>query len=270
MNKAAEAFIKKEFAIERQFVGKGPKLSAEQTKTFVDTQEVAQNVRKLIGLKAGSNLHLENQKLIEPDCDLSTFGPDYCAAKDNPNALPLLWSLEHRKNNTYLVIALITLAFGIAVQTCIRLLEKRISEGKDEFSKEVMETAFRQIATISIVNVILWGTMQSNLAEVLDELLFGDVLPPLRDSDTVLENVSPMLEVLFEGLFFVAVILLVWYVLFVIVFQCLIRQIIDWMRKVDEEEDVPLVARAAEAQSHRFLGFIFGRSAIDKANFMAH
>lgn len=28
--------------------------------------EVAQNVRKLIGLKAGSNLHLENQKLIEP------------------------------------------------------------------------------------------------------------------------------------------------------------------------------------------------------------
>lgn len=111
------------------------------------------------------------------DCDLSTFGPDYCAAKDNPNALPLLWSLEHRKNNTYLVIALITLAFGIAVQTCIRLLEKRISEGKDEFSKEVMETAFRQIATISIVNVILWGTMQSNVAEVLDELLFGDVSP---------------------------------------------------------------------------------------------
>lgn len=40
MNKAAKDFIKKEVAIERQFVGKGPKLSAEQTKTFVDTQGI--------------------------------------------------------------------------------------------------------------------------------------------------------------------------------------------------------------------------------------
>ncbi|PFH38737.1 hypothetical protein BESB_010790 [Besnoitia besnoiti] len=272
MDKAAAAFVKKEGGVplEAKLADNGPELTEEQTKTFVDTQEVAQNVRKLIGLKAGSNLHLENQKLIEPDCDLSTFGPDYCAAKENPNALKLLWSLEHRKNNTYFVIALITLAFGIAVQTCIRLLEKKISEGKDQFSKEVMETAFRQIATISIVNVILWGTMQSNIAEVLDELIFGDVMPPLRDSDTVLENVSPMLEVLFEELFFVAVILLVWYVLFVIVFQCFIRQIIDWMRKTDEEEDIPMLARAAETQSHKCCGSLIGRNAIEKANFIAH
>ncbi|CBZ53303.1 hypothetical protein NCLIV_030900 [Neospora caninum Liverpool] len=255
LDKAAAEFVKKEGGVgslEKKLSEHGPKLTEEQTKTFVDTQEVAQNVRKLIGLKAGSNLHLENQKLIKAECDLATFGPEYCAARDNPNALSLLWSLEHRKNTIYFIIALITLAFGIAVQTCIRLLERKISEGKDEFSKEVMETAFRQIATISIVNVILWGTMQSNIAEVLDELVFGDVMPPLRDSDTVLENVSPMLEVLFEELFFVSVILLVWYVVFVILFQCMIRQIIEWMRKIDEEEDIPLIAREAESQNHRY------------------
>ncbi|KEP59883.1 UNVERIFIED_CONTAM: hypothetical protein HHA_230350 [Hammondia hammondi] len=273
MERAAAEFVKKEGgmgSLEKKLAESGPKLTEEQTKTFVDTQEVAQNVRKLIGLKAGSNLHLENQKLIKADCDLATFGPEYCAARDNPNALSLLWSLEHRKNTIYFVIAMITLAFGIAVQTCIRLLERKISEGRDEFSKEVMETAFRQIATISIVNVILWGTMQSNVAEVLDELVFGDVMPPLRDSDTVLENVSPMLEVLFEELFFVSVILLVWYVVFVILFQCMIRQIIEWMRKIDEKEDIPLIARDAETQSHRWCGAALGRSALDKANFIAH
>ncbi|RQX74786.1 putative transmembrane protein [Toxoplasma gondii CAST] len=273
MERAAAEFVKKEGgmgSLEKKLAESGPQLTEEQTKTFVDTQEVAQNVRKLIGLKAGSNLHLENQKLIKADCDLATFGPEYCAARDNPNALSLLWSLEHRKNTIYFVIAMITLAFGIAVQTCIRLLERKISEGRDEFSKEVMETAFRQIATISIVNVILWGTMQSNVAEVLDELVFGDVMPPLRDSDTVLENVSPMLEVLFEELFFVSVILLVWYVVFVILFQCMIRQIIEWMRKIDEEEDIPLIARDAETQSHRWCGAVLGRSALDKANFIAH
>ena len=36
------------------------------------------------------------------------------------------------------------------------------------------------------------------------------VMPQHRDADIVLENVSPMLEVLFEELFFVAILLLIW------------------------------------------------------------
>ena len=108
-------------------------------------------------------------------CDISTFGPAYCAAEDNPRAADILWSLENRKNNTYLVMALGMLAFSILVQWSCSLMEKRVLRGGDLFSKEVMETAFRQIAHIAIVDVILWGCMQSNVAAILDELVFGDV-----------------------------------------------------------------------------------------------
>lgn len=108
-------------------------------------------------------------------CDIATFGPAYCASEDNPRAADILWSLENRKNNTYFVIALCMLAFAILVQCSCRVLEKKVIRGGDQFSREVMETAFRQIAYIAIVDVILWGCMQSNVAEILDELIFGDV-----------------------------------------------------------------------------------------------
>lgn len=42
--------------------------------------------------------------------------------------------------------------------------------------------------------------------------LVPQVMPQHRDADIVLENVSPMLEVLFEELFFVAILLLIWYI----------------------------------------------------------
>ncbi|XP_026191230.1 uncharacterized protein LOC34618403 [Cyclospora cayetanensis] len=196
------------------------KLTEQETKDFVDTKEVAKNVRRLVGLKAGSNLHLENEKLIKP-----------CSC---------------------------------------RVLERKVIRGGDQFSREVMETAFRQITYIAIVDVILWGCMQSNVAGILDELVFGDVMPQHRDADIVLENVSPMLEVLFEELFFVAILLLIWYVVFVILLQCLVRQLSTWMRKVDEEEDVAEIARRAEIAQHSTCGGCFQADDIAKACFVAH
>ncbi|KAL8435118.1 hypothetical protein Efla_006339 [Eimeria flavescens] len=246
------------------------KLTEQETKEFVDTKEVAKNVRRLVGIKAGSNLHLENQKLIKPGCDIATFGPAYCASEDNPRAADILWSLENRKNNTYFVIALCMLAFAILVQCSCRVLERKVIRGGDQFSREVMETAFRQIAYIAIVDVILWGCMQSNVAEILDELIFGDVMPQHRDADIVLENVSPMLEVLFEELFFVAILLLIWYVVFVVLLQCLVRQLASWMRKVDEEEDVTTIARKAEVAEHSTCGTCIKADDIAKARFVAH
>ncbi|KAL8269874.1 hypothetical protein Esti_006206 [Eimeria stiedai] len=246
------------------------KLTEQETKDFVDTKEVAKNVRRLVGIKAGSNLHLENEKLIKPGCDIATFGPAYCASEDNPRAADILWSLENRKNNTYFVIALCMLAFAILVQCSCRVLERKVIRGGDQFSREVMETAFRQIAYIAIVDVILWGCMQSNVAEILDELIFGDVMPQHRDADIVLENVSPMLEVLFEELFFVAILLLIWYVVFVVLLQCLVRQLASWMRKVDEEEDVTTIARRAEAAQTSTCGSCLKSEDIAKARFVAH
>ncbi|OEH76048.1 transmembrane [Cyclospora cayetanensis] len=246
------------------------KLTEQETKDFVDTKEVAKNVRRLVGLKAGSNLHLENEKLIKPNCDIATFGPAYCASEENPRAADILWSLENRKNNTYFVMALCMLAFAILVQCSCRVLERKVIRGGDQFSREVMETAFRQITYIAIVDVILWGCMQSNVAGILDELVFGDVMPQHRDADIVLENVSPMLEVLFEELFFVAILLLIWYVVFVILLQCLVRQLSTWMRKVDEEEDVAEIARRAEIAQHSTCGGCFQADDIAKACFVAH
>ncbi|CDI86129.1 hypothetical protein, conserved [Eimeria praecox] len=94
-----------------------------------------------------------------------------------------------------------------------------------------------------IVDVILWGCMQSNVAEILDELVFGDVMPQQRDADIVLENVSPMLEVLFEELFFVAILLLVWYVVFVVLLQCLTKK--KMLLKQQQQQ---------QQQKHRVLG----------------
>ncbi|KAL8445665.1 hypothetical protein Emag_005044 [Eimeria magna] len=190
--------------------------------------------------------------------------------KDFVDTKDILWSLENRKNNTYFVIALCMLAFAILVQCSCRVLEKKVIQGGDQFAREVMETAFRQIAYIAIVDVILWGCMQSNVAEILDELIFGDVMPQHRDADIVLENVSPMLEVLFEELFFVAILLLVWYVVFVVLLQCLVRQLASWMRKVDEEEDVTTIARKAEAALNATCGSCFKSEDIAKAHFVAH
>lgn len=108
-------------------------------------------------------------------CDIATFGPAHCANPENPDALKILWSLEHRKNSVYFYLAVLMLACGVILQLSFRILEKIVLKGGDLFAKDVMEAAFRQIAYITIADVILWGIMQSNLSSVMDQLVFGDV-----------------------------------------------------------------------------------------------
>ncbi|KAL8427732.1 hypothetical protein ACSSS7_007557 [Eimeria intestinalis] len=247
-----------------------PSPPSQPSTPSASSSEAARAQRRSAAAHGGGTLEKALAQKVEKGCDIATFGPAYCASEDNPRAADILWSLENRKNNTYFVIALCMLAFAILVQCSCRVMERKIIRGGDQFSREVMETAFRQIAYIAIVDVILWGCMQSNVAEILDELIFGDVMPQHRDADIVLENVSPMLEVLFEELFFVAILLLIWYVVFVVLLQCLVRQLASWMRKVDEEEDVTIIARKAEAAQTATCGSCFNSEDIAKAQFVAH
>lgn len=60
------------------------------------------------------------------------------------------------------------------------------------------------------------------------------------------------------------------YVVFVVLLQCLVRQLASWMRKVDEEEDVANIARKAEIAQHSTFERCFQAGDIAKACFVAH
>lgn len=60
------------------------------------------------------------------------------------------------------------------------------------------------------------------------------------------------------------------YVFFVVLLQCLVRQLASWMRRVDEQGDVPTLARKAELAQTSICGSVFKADDIAKANFLAH
>ena len=58
--------------------------------------------------------------------------------------------------------------------------------------------------------------------------------------------------------------------MFVVLLQCLVRQLAAWMRAVDEEEDVQLAAQKAEAAEASCFGRCLRSQDISKACFLAH
>ncbi|SBT80295.1 conserved Plasmodium protein, unknown function, partial [Plasmodium malariae] len=149
------------------------RLRGKYAKEMLDVNDLVKYMKNFLGIKSNIHEKFEHEKLILKNCNYESFGPDYCSV--NEEAKEMLWNYEKKKNSAFLFIILFTLFFSLLIQNVVYYIEKRVRNSKDQFRKDLLNTAFRQISLITIINLTIWGILQSNIAEALDAVIFYDV-----------------------------------------------------------------------------------------------
>ncbi|SBS88436.1 conserved Plasmodium protein, unknown function [Plasmodium malariae] len=211
------------------------RLRGKYAKEMLDVNDLVKYMKNFLGIKSNIHEKFEHEKLILKNCNYESFGPDYCSV--NEEAKEMLWNYEKKKNSAFLFIILFTLFFSLLIQNVVYYIEKRVRNSKDQFRKDLLNTAFRQISLITIINLTIWGILQSNIAEALDA-----ILPQQRNVDEILHNVEPLLEIIFEKILFISMNFLICYSLFIINIHFVTRKILKWFSESDNC-DISTVAK---------------------------
>ncbi|CAD2100786.1 conserved Plasmodium protein, unknown function [Plasmodium vinckei brucechwatti] len=206
-------------------------LRKSDIKELIGIKDIVKYIKKLLGIKSNIHEKFEHENLIIRDCNYDSFGPEFCSA--NEEAKQKLWKYENKKSFAFLFIILFTLFFGLLIQNIVYYIEKKVRNSKDKFRKDLLNTAFRQISLITIINLTIWGILQSKTAEALDDIIFNDILPKQRNVDEVLHNVEPLLEIIFEKILFISMNFLICYSLFIINVHFVTRGILKWFSEAD-------------------------------------
>ncbi|SCM12395.1 conserved Plasmodium protein, unknown function [Plasmodium chabaudi adami] len=206
-------------------------LRKSDIKELIGINDIVKYIKNLLGIKSNIHEKFEHENLIIRDCNYDSFGPEFCSA--NEEAKQKLWKYENKKSFAFLFIILFTLFFGLFIQNIVYYIEKKVRNSKDKFRKDLLNTAFRQISLITIINLTIWGILQSKAAEALDDIIFNDILPKQRNVDEVLHNVEPLLEIIFEKILFISMNFLICYSLFIINVHFVTRGILKWFSEAD-------------------------------------
>ncbi|SCL97077.1 conserved Plasmodium protein, unknown function [Plasmodium berghei] len=206
-------------------------LRKSDIKELIGINDIVKYIKNLLGIKSNIHEKFEHENLIIRDCNYDSFGPEFCSA--NEEAKQKLWKYENKKSFAFLFIILFTLFFGLLIQNVVYYIEKKVRNSKDKFRKDLLNTAFRQISLITIINLTIWGILQSKAAEALDDIIFNDILPKQRNVDEVLHNVEPLLEIIFEKILFISMNFLICYSLFILNVHFVTRSILKWFSEAD-------------------------------------
>ncbi|GAB67945.1 hypothetical protein PCYB_125110 [Plasmodium cynomolgi strain B] len=243
-------------------------LRRNKIKEFFEVNDLVKYMKNLLGIKSNIHEKFEHEKLIVKNCNYESFGPEFCSVDEE--AKKMLYNYEHKKNCAFLFIILFTLFFSLLIQNIVYYIEKRVRNSKDQFRKDLLNTAFRQISLITIINLTIWGILQSNVAEALDEIIFNDILPRQRNVDEVLHNVEPLLETIFEKILFISMNFLICYSLFIINIHFVTRRILKWFSEADNCDISNIVKEMKEARRGCFRNFFFFLRYARNSKYLAH
>ncbi|KMZ85104.1 hypothetical protein PVBG_01503 [Plasmodium vivax Brazil I] len=243
-------------------------LRRNKIKEFSEVNDLVKYMKNLLGIKSNIHEKFEHEKLIVKNCNYESFGPEFCSVDEE--AKQMLWNYENKKNCAFLFIILFTLFFSLLIQNIVYYIEKRVRNSKDQFRKDLLNTAFRQISLITIINLTIWGILQSNVAEALDEIIFNDILPRQRNVDEVLHNVEPLLETIFEKILFISMNFLICYSLFIINIHFVTRRILKWFSEADNCDISNIAKEMKEARKGCFKNFFFLLRYARNSKYLAH
>ncbi|GAW82446.1 hypothetical protein, conserved [Plasmodium gonderi] len=243
-------------------------LRRNKIKEFFEVNDLVKYMKNMLGIKSNIHEKFEHDKLIVKDCNYESFGPEFCSVDEE--AKKTLWNYENKKNCAFLFIILFTLFFSLLIQNIVYYIEKRVRNSKDQFRKDLLNTAFRQISLITIINLTIWGILQSNVAEALDEIIFSDILPRQRNVDEVLHNVEPLLEIIFEKILFISMNFLICYSLFIINIHFVTRRILKWFSEADNCDISNVVKEMKESRKGCFKNFFFFLRHARNSKYLAH
>ncbi|VWU49791.1 conserved membrane protein, unknown function, partial [Hepatocystis sp. ex Piliocolobus tephrosceles] len=233
-----------------------------------DITDIIKYVKNILGIKTKIHEKLSHDHLIIKDCNYESFGPDFCSADEE--AKQILLEYEAKKNNAFLFIILFTLFFGLLIQAIIHFIEKRVRYSKDQFRKDLLNTTFRQISLITIINITIWGILQSKLSESIDKMIFNDILPKQRNVDEVLHNVEPLIEIIFEKILFISMNFLICYSLFIINIHLVTRRILKWFTESDNCDVSVVIKERRETRKNCFLNYLFFFKYSRNSKYLAH
>ncbi|SBO25183.1 conserved Plasmodium membrane protein, unknown function [Plasmodium knowlesi strain H] len=243
-------------------------LRRSKIKEFFEVNDLVKYMKNLLGIKSNIHEKFEHEKLIVKNCNYESFGPEFCSVDEE--AKKMLWNYENKKNCAFLFIILFTLFFSLLIQNIVYYIEKRVRNSKDQFRKDLLNTAFRQISLITIINLTIWGILQSNVAEALDEIIFNDILPQQRNVDEVLHNVEPLLETIFEKILFISMNFLICYSLFIINIHFVTRRILKWFSEADNCDISNIAKELKEARKGCFRNLFFFLRYSRNSKYLAH
>ncbi|AFZ81455.1 uncharacterized protein BEWA_008660 [Theileria equi strain WA] len=161
-------------------------------------------------------------------------------------------------------VVFITTAFALTVLSISRVIEDKIENAQDAFLKNAYNMCFKQIALISVINLVLWLTLQTRIAKKLDSIFVKEVL----EKGHLDKDVS-IVEPIFESLLSISIMLLAWYIVYAIYFQFVVRRLIAWMR-ITDNSDVLTLSKEIEFLERRCFSPIFHKHTFDKGNFIAN
>ncbi|SOV25358.1 conserved Plasmodium membrane protein, unknown function [Plasmodium sp. DRC-Itaito] len=243
-------------------------LRKNNIKEIFDVDDLVKNIKSFLGIKSNIHETFENQKLIIKNCNYESFGPELCSVDEK--AKEMLWNYEKKKNSVFLFIVLFTLFFSLIIQNIVYFIEKKVRNSKDQFRKDLLNTAFRQISLITIINLTIWGILQTNIAEALDEVIFNDILPRHRNIDGVLHNVEPLLEVIFEKILFISMNFLICYSIFIVSIHFVTRTILNWFSESDNSDVSSVAKEVKESQRKCFRNYFFFFRNVRNSKYLAH
>ncbi|KYN94289.1 putative membrane protein [Plasmodium reichenowi] len=243
-------------------------LRRNNIKEIFDVDDLVKNIKSFLGIKSNIHEAFENQKLIIKNCNYESFGPELCSVDEK--AKEMLWKYEKKKNSAFLFIILFTLFFSLIIQNIVYFIEKKVRNSKDQFRKDLLNTAFRQISLITIINLTIWGILQTNIAEAFDEVIFNDILPRHRNIDGVLHNVEPLLEVIFEKILFISMNFLICYSIFIVSIHFVTRTILKWFSESDNSDVASVAKEVKESQRKCFRNYFFFFRNVRNSKYLAH
>ncbi|ETW15830.1 hypothetical protein PFFVO_05281 [Plasmodium falciparum Vietnam Oak-Knoll (FVO)] len=234
-------------------------LRRNNIKEIFDVDDLVKNIKSFLGIKSNIHEAFENQKLIIKNCNYESFGPELCSVDEK--AKEMLWKYEKKKNSAFLFIILFTLFFSLIIQNIVYFIEKKVRNSKDQFRKDLLNTAFRQISLITIINLTIWGILQTNIAEALDEVIFND-------SINIWIYMYIFLHLFYNFFFFFF--FFQSYSIFIVSIHFVTRTILKWFSESDNSDVSSVAKEVKESQRKCFRNYFFFFRNVRNSKYLAH
>lgn len=138
-------------------------------------------------------------------------GNDYVNEHGNKHNTSHLEGNKTDNRYAVIIISVSTLIFSIFFQWIGGFIENKVDSQHDQYVSNVFNTCCRQVATISLINLVLWILLQSKIALSLDRIFFEDVTYLIYKnhiSEGVLKTNT--IEIAFEYSLYISVLLMMW------------------------------------------------------------
>ncbi|KAK2198398.1 EF-hand domain pair [Babesia duncani] len=173
-------------------------------------------------------------------------------------------SLGKKHQDAIVAVVIITCTFAIVILFIHGAIENKIEDSGDQFLKNAYNMCFKQIALICLINLVLWLFMQTRMATLIDSYISSQYSSIYYAAN----NIKSVTESVFEALLSICIILLLWYIIYVIYFQFVVRRIASWMAKVDNS-DILTTSKEIEFLERSWMSYIFYRGVISKAQYLS-